>query len=248
MDGHVTQQPQDHSHGADHDAGHDTRQRLMEAALLVFAEKGFDGASVREIAKGAKVNQAMIAYHFGSKEGLYEAAMRWVCTEFSSRVHRAIDAARPGPTAAACPGSGAALEGIRAILGDLFRSIVLCDRGEGRRGLLFDAGHRLWDQEMANPRLSLLEFVIEQVRVPMERIVACINVLRPDLSGLELDTMLMGIHGAIFLFHKHSSFIAKMRGVPYSSDDLELMAEYFVDFSVRGLGVPLEAGTDHKEA
>jgi AcrR family transcriptional regulator len=212
----------------------------MEAALLVFAEKGFDGASVRQIAQGAQVNPAMIAYHFGSKDGLYEAAMRWVCTEFSSRVQRIVDAACPEPTA------GGALESLRAIVGDLFKSVVLCDHGGGGvRGLLLDAGHRLWDQEMSNPRVSLLDFVIEQIRVPMERIVACIKVLRPGLSGLELDTMLMGIHGAIFLFHKHSSFIEKIRGVHYSGDDLELMAKHFVDFSLRGLGVPLESATEH---
>jgi AcrR family transcriptional regulator len=214
----------------------------METALLVFAEKGFDGSSVREIARSAKVNPAMIMYHFGSKEGLYVAAMRWVCADFSSRVHEIIDAACPTPTASA------ALESIRTIVGDLFKSVVLCDCGEGRRTLLLDAGHRLWDQEMVNPRLSLLDFMIEQVRVPMERIVACINVLRPGLSGLELDTMLMGIHGAIFLFHKHSNFIEKIRGVPSSSGDLELMAKHFVDFSLRGLGVPTEAAAEPKEA
>jgi len=234
-----SQQSQDHST--------DTRQRLIEAALLTFAEKGFDGASVREIAQRAKANPAMIAYHFGSKDGLYEAAMRWVCSDFSSRVQKMIDVACPEPTA------GTALGSVRAIVGDLFKSVVICGHGIGqcigqckpedrrRRGMLHDAGHRLWDQEMSNPRASLLDFIIEQIRVPMERIVACINLLRPELSGLELDTMLMGIHGAVFLFHKHSSFIEKIRGVPYSGDDLERMAEYFVDFCIRGLGIPSEA-------
>ena len=238
-----SRQSQDHST--------DTHQRLIEAALLTFAEKGFDGASVREIAQRAKANPAMIAYHFGSKDGLYEAAMRWVCSDFASRVQRMIEAACPEPT------SDTALGSVRAIVGDLFKSVVICGHGQGqcigqglcspedrrRRGMLHDAGHRLWDQEMSNPRASLLDFIIEQIRVPMERIVACINLLRPELSGLELDTMLMGIHGAVFLFHKHYSFIEKIRGVAYSGDDLERMAEYFVDFCIRGLGIPSEAAS-----
>lgn len=45
----------------------------MEKALEVFAEKGFDSASVRDIAQRAEVNVAMISYYFGSKEKLLEA-------------------------------------------------------------------------------------------------------------------------------------------------------------------------------
>jgi len=229
----MTQQPHDHSQ--------DTRRRLMEAALLAFAEKGFEGASVREIARSAKANPAMIAYHFGGKDGLYEAAMRWVCTDFHSRVQEIIGAAGPEMD------RGTALESIRTIVERMFKSVAACDRRGDGRWTLHDAAHRLWDQEMANPRTSLLEFVIEQIRMPMGRIVAHIAVLRPGLSALELDTMLMGIHGAMLLFHKHFSFIEKIRGVPYSDDDLERMAKYFVDFSVRGLGVPCEAATEPKE-
>lgn len=45
----------------------------MEAAEKLFAAKGFDGTSVRDIAESAKVNLAMISYYFGSKEKLMEA-------------------------------------------------------------------------------------------------------------------------------------------------------------------------------
>lgn len=55
----------------------DTRRRLLEAALIVFAERGFDGAGIREIAERAKANSAMVQYHFGGKEGLYLEALRY---------------------------------------------------------------------------------------------------------------------------------------------------------------------------
>ena len=45
----------------------------MEAAEKLFAAKGFDGTSVRDIAESAGVNLAMISYYFGSKEKLMEA-------------------------------------------------------------------------------------------------------------------------------------------------------------------------------
>ena len=55
-----------------------TRQRLLEAALILFAEKGFDGTGIREIAAQAKANSAMVQYHFGGKTGLYAAALRCI--------------------------------------------------------------------------------------------------------------------------------------------------------------------------
>lgn len=54
----------------------DKQLQIMEKALEVFAEKGFDSASVRDIAHRAEVNVAMISYYFGSKEKLLEAIFR----------------------------------------------------------------------------------------------------------------------------------------------------------------------------
>lgn len=45
----------------------------MEAAEVLFAEKGFNGTSVRDIAEKAGVNLAMISYYFGSKDKLFES-------------------------------------------------------------------------------------------------------------------------------------------------------------------------------
>ena len=47
--------------------------QIMEAAERLFADKGFAGSSVRDIAEAAGVNLAMISYYFGSKEKLMEA-------------------------------------------------------------------------------------------------------------------------------------------------------------------------------
>jgi AcrR family transcriptional regulator len=47
------------------------REQLIEIARVVFAERGFDGASVEEIAARAEVSKPVVYEHFGGKEGLY---------------------------------------------------------------------------------------------------------------------------------------------------------------------------------
>ena len=51
----------------------DKQIEILQVAEQLFAEEGFDGTSVRDIAKKANVNIAMISYYFGSKEKLLEA-------------------------------------------------------------------------------------------------------------------------------------------------------------------------------
>lgn len=54
--------------------GIEARHRLLDTALRLFAEKGFQKTSTREIAQLAEVNVASIKYYFGDKAGLYKAA------------------------------------------------------------------------------------------------------------------------------------------------------------------------------
>ncbi|HYW78849.1 MAG TPA: CerR family C-terminal domain-containing protein, partial [Thermoguttaceae bacterium] len=57
-------------------AADDTRQRLLEAAGEVFAAKGYQAATVRDICGRADANLAAVNYHFGDKERLYVEAVR----------------------------------------------------------------------------------------------------------------------------------------------------------------------------
>src|ERR1700750_1770708 len=63
----------------------DKREQIIETALKLFAEKGFEGTSIRDIAEKASVNVAMVNYYFGSKEKLFEKIV-----EYKSSVTRGL--------------------------------------------------------------------------------------------------------------------------------------------------------------
>ena len=53
-----------------------TKERILAAAETLFAQRGFDGASLRQLTSDAGVNLAAVNYHFGSKEKLVEQVFR----------------------------------------------------------------------------------------------------------------------------------------------------------------------------
>ncbi|MFK2931728.1 TetR/AcrR family transcriptional regulator [Dyella agri] len=53
-----------------------TKERILGAAETLFAQRGFDGASLRQLTSAAGVNLAAVNYHFGSKEKLVEQVFR----------------------------------------------------------------------------------------------------------------------------------------------------------------------------
>ncbi len=60
-----------------------TRQALIKAATVLFAQNGYEGASVRAIVGRAGANQAAITYHFGGKEGLYMEVLKAAFAAFT---------------------------------------------------------------------------------------------------------------------------------------------------------------------
>ena len=73
----------------------DTRARILAAAALEFAERGFGGARVDRIARRARVNKAMIYYHFKSKQALYRSLLRDLFTLVGNRLQQIASSDRP---------------------------------------------------------------------------------------------------------------------------------------------------------
>jgi len=65
-------------------------ERILDAAASVFAESGYDGARVDEIARRAGINKAMLYYHVGDKEALYRAVLLRNFARISDRLAAAL--------------------------------------------------------------------------------------------------------------------------------------------------------------
>ena len=67
-----------------------TKNKILDAAELLFADKGFNGTSLREITSLAEVNLAAVNYHFGSKKELIKAVMSRYMDELSPNLERSL--------------------------------------------------------------------------------------------------------------------------------------------------------------
>ena len=66
----------------------DAAKAIMTSAVAIFADKGFDAANLREIAKATGVNMALVSYNFGSKLGLWKRIIEAVGHRIEERLNR----------------------------------------------------------------------------------------------------------------------------------------------------------------
>jgi AcrR family transcriptional regulator len=75
--------------------GRERREQLIDIGRALFAERGFDGASIEEIAARAGVSKPVVYEHFGGKEGLYAVVVDREMTDLLDRLTRALSAGTP---------------------------------------------------------------------------------------------------------------------------------------------------------
>jgi TetR/AcrR family transcriptional regulator len=66
------------------------RERLLDAALTLFNEKGYPATSVREIVAAAGVTKPVLYYYFSSKEGIFQAIMERARAIYSREMEEAL--------------------------------------------------------------------------------------------------------------------------------------------------------------
>ncbi len=187
--------------------GEDTRRRILETALHLFAAQGYEGTGTRQIAEGAGVNLPAIQYYFGNKEGLYRAIIQDITADTDrhmspvlARVHAALAAA------------DTSREALTSLLGEMLETfVVLVTSGpdvESRR-LIFaraeveetpglDILHENGMRQIFNPCCALVsrlhgkptddpEMTVRTLALIGQVVIFCNNHKRPVLPGTGLD-------------------------------------------------------------
>ena len=205
-------------------AERDTRGRVVAAASALFAERGFHGTTVRDIAQGARVNLAAGHYHFGSKETLYLEVLRAqfadIMAELEQRGARlTAGGKRPG----------------RAALRELLRTRVaamlelLLGPPPGLHGTLMM-------REMCDPSAALPD-IVEQFIQPHKRdMEAIVSSLLPQLGRPEVERCVFSIVGQVFFYrHMQPALRLMMRGRPLTRPWLAAAAAHITEFALGGM-------------
>jgi AcrR family transcriptional regulator len=200
----------------DHD---DPRRRLLDAAGEIFAEKGFEGATVRTIIKRAGVNIAGVNYYFRDKERLYIEAVK----------HAACGG--PGEAPAWPPGTPPAVK-----LRDFIRQMV---------GHLFDPDRPAWHarlmmREMAQPTSACAELVRDYIG-PRAAVLEGVlrELLPPEAPRWKRIMTAFSIVGQMLFYVSHKPVLGLLAGPDALKHfDAETVAEHVTEFSLQALGVP----------
>jgi AcrR family transcriptional regulator len=204
-----------------------TRTRLIEAAITCFAEKGYDATGIREIAKLANANSALVQYHFGGKEGLYLETLRHIFL-----AHPPVQVRLPADPAA--PGARAeAIQAIRDLIRAMTEEFMRCSAGPLERASMF-----LVTRELQAPRAEVLSLVIDHVGPYIRQMDTCLGILLPGLGKGRMQDFAMSIFGQIFHMHNNLPMVRIIREEPDFPTDIQALADHFADFSLRGLGIP----------
>ncbi len=166
-------------------------RRILDAAIEVFAAEGYDGASTRTLAERAKVNLPAIQYYFGSKEGLYRAAIEEIVGVVEHHLGPAAAQARDALDAQADPDRlFAALD---ALL-DAFTALVTSRNASQSRSTFITRA-----EIEGQPALDLLHESVTRLGVrPCAEVIARLLGRQPEEDEILVRTL--AILGQIFVF------------------------------------------------
>lgn len=143
--------------------GDETRERIIAAAVTLFGERGFAGASTRDIATAAGVNAPALQYYFENKEGLYQACAEHIANDLKARFEPAMRQARDALKNNA--GTDALIEAFLGIKAVMLESVLMQPFASSRR--LFVA-RELADEE---PQLAS-KLLHRRLKQPLNKISA----------------------------------------------------------------------------
>ncbi len=197
-----------------------SRDRIVAAAIPLFAERGFEGTSVRDITAAANCGVAAVNYHFGGKEKLYEEAFRLLFSEIQERRMAAIKA-----SVAADPDMD--LEGFLRSFATAFLEPLI----DNNRGALFIA---FMAREMSDRLMSPEIFFNEFIRPFMAVSMGELRRLAPPMETNAMLLSLMSVVGQLIHILKVID-IGCHTQLAMPAESIDAYIEHIVRFSAAGI-------------
>ncbi len=211
-----------------------TKERILDAAELLFAEQGFAGTSLRAITTAAGANLAAVNYHFGSKESLIDAVFSRRIEPINRERHEWLDRLE----AAGEPSLEAILE---AFLAPPLRVSQDPVEGESLLHVAQMIGHAT-----SRPDSRIKELLMHQFETIFERFTGALAKQLPELDRAELFWRFLFMIGSMAHTMAISQDIKRFTQGLCEPHDVEGLIRSMVPFTAAGFRAPVpvtEGGT-----
>lgn len=204
----------------------DTRELILDAAEAEFAARGYACTSLREIAERVAVNQALVRYYFGSKEGLFHAIFRRGAQKIGEDRLALLDAleSRPGdpPT-----------------VEEIVRAFLLPAIDMRRKGAVGAAFMRLQARLQHEPQEIAQKLRMEVYEQSSRRYIAALSRALPQVSREAVYWRYVFMVGAYLYTISDSNHLETLSGGDCSSRDIDEAVRQLVAFLVGGMTAPV---------
>ena len=199
-----------------------TRERILCAAEELFAEKGYDGVSVREITDRARCNVASVHYYFGNKKGLYLAVFR---ERMAERAHKVQELFWKEIGNDSAPSA-------EKIIRTLARAFLKSPFSKKERML----HHKLMAREANRPTEAYTIFHRDVIAPFYEALIKLLNPYLPKRLRKE-DRVLyvLSIIAQVMHFNLARNMISHITAREYTEGFIDRLVEHITRFSLYGI-------------
>ena len=203
---------------------HDTRRRLLDAALEVFARDGFRGATIARICRRAGANIAAAHYHFGDKQRLYQAV-------FEQAERRARSDAPQTPAATGSPAAR-----LHALVASFLRRLL-------------DPGRPAWmaqllAHELIDPTPALDRLVRRRMRANHDQIAGVIRELAPGASNEAVQLATLSVIAQCVFYRNSAAIVSRLYPDLDAAHEIDRLADHVTRFSLAGIATLRERRKD----
>lgn len=213
-------------------SGETSREKLIQGALELFAERGLDGASVRDIAKKSGQNLGAITYYFGDKNGLYTAVAEHIVEIFKSRIGPERDHIQAKLEAGTLTPEEHLLC-LKKLLASIVMALV-------RKDKLTHSISQLFNREQVVPTHAFPIFY-ENLHYPVHRLMCLLagGYLGKDPDSQEIILRVYALFGSAMVFRMAHALVLKRTGWKKMADqevaEIAHIVSEHVELVMRGL-------------